>query len=79
MPQNPLLTLTKDRDLRFTCRIEGYLHPNTPEAKQYIYKHNPTPNNPQNKDVYVVIKGEMDYSIWDARHEILMGSLFDFV
>ena len=71
----PLVTLTKDGGLRFSCRIEEYLHPNTPEAKQYIYEHRPTQTDPKHRYVYVEVKGDMDYSVWDARYEILMGSL----
>ena len=74
---NPLVTLTKDGGLRFSCRVEEYLHPNTPEAKQYIYERCPTRTDPKHRDVYVEVKGDMDYSVWDARYEILMGSLLE--
>ena len=74
---NPLVTLAKDGGLRFSCRIEEYLHPNTPEAKQYIYERRPTRSDPKHRDVYVEVKGDMDYSVWDARYEILVGSLLE--
>ena len=74
---NPLVTLTKDGGLRFSCRVEEYLHPNTPEAKQYIYERRPTQKDPKHREVYVEVKGDMDYSVWDARYEILMGSLLE--
>ena len=73
----PLVTLTKDGGLRFSCRIEEYLHPYILEAKQYIYEHRPTRSDPRHRDVYVEVKGDMDYSIWDARYEILAGSLLE--
>ena len=73
----PLVTLTKDGGLRFSCRIEEYLHPYILEAKQYIYEHRPTRSDPKHRDVYVEVKGDMDYSIWDARYEILVGSLLE--
>ena len=74
---NPLVTLTKDGGLRFSCRVEEYLHPDTPEAKQYIYERRPTQKDPKHREVYVEVKGDMDYSVWDARYEILMGSLLE--
>ena len=74
---NPLLTLTKSGGLRFSCRIQDYLHPNTDEAKQYIYKHTPTSENPYYRDVYLEILGETGYSRWDGRYEILLGNLLD--
>ena len=76
--KDPLVVLTQDGDLRFTCRIPDYLHPNTVSDKLYIRKHPPTQPDPmESGDVYVIIKGDKDYSVWDARHEILMGSVFN--
>ncbi|MYB93226.1 hypothetical protein F4054_22435 [Candidatus Poribacteria bacterium] len=72
---NPMLTLTKSGGLRFSCRVQNYLHPNTNEAKQYIYKHIPTSENPHHRDVYLEIVGDKGYSRWDARYEILIGNL----
>ena len=74
---NPLLTMTKSGGLRFSCRVSNYLHPNTPEAKQYIYKHTSISENPYHRDVYLEILGEAGYSRWDARYEILLGNLLD--
>ena len=74
---NPLLTMTKSGGLRFSCRVMDYLHPNIDEAKQYIYKHAPTSENPDHRDVYLNILGEAGYSRWDARYEILLGNLLD--
>ena len=71
----PLVTLTKDWGLRFSCRVEEYLHPDTPEATQYIYERCPMPTDLKHREVYVEVKGDMNYSVWDARYEILMGSL----
>lgn len=73
----PLLTMTKSGGLRFSCRVPDYLHPNIDEAKSYIYKHSPTPENPHHRDVYLEILGENGYSRWDARYEILLGELLD--
>ena len=75
--ENPLLTLTKSGGLRFSCRVPDYLHPNTENTKQYIYKHTPTAENPDQRDVYLEVSGEGGYAPWDARHEILFGSLLD--
>ena len=74
---NPLLTLSKSGGLRFSCRVPDYLHPNTEDARLYIYKHAPTPENPDQRDVYLEILAEEGYSRWDARYEILLGSLLD--
>ena len=74
---NPLLTLTKSGGLRFSCRIPDYLHENTEEARLYIYKDAPTPENPHHRDVYLEILGEAGHSPWDARYELLLGDLLD--
>ena len=74
---NPLLTLSKSGGLRFSCRVPNYLHPNTDEAKQYIYKHTPIAENPDHRDVYIEILGDEGYNRWDARYEILIGNLLD--
>ena len=74
---NPLLTLSKSGGLRFSCRIPGYLHPNTQQARLYVHKHTPTSENPHQHDTYLEILGEKGYSCWDARYEILLGDLLD--
>ena len=74
---NPLLTLSKDGGLRFSCRVLDYLHPNIEQERLYIYKDAPTSENPRQRDVYLEILGEEGYSPWDARYEILLGNLLD--
>ena len=74
---NPLLTISKSGGLRFSCRVLDYLHPNTEQKKLYIYKHTPTSEIPDQRDVYLEILGEEGYSRWDARYEILLGNLLD--
>ena len=74
---NPLLTLSKSGGLRFSCRVPDYLHPNTGRARQYIYKHTPTAENPHQRDMYLEIFGEEEYNRWDGRYEILFGNLLD--
>ena len=74
---NPLLTLSKSGGLRFSCRIPGYLHPNTQQARLYVHKHTPTSENPHQHDTYLEILGEKGYDCWDARYEILLGDLLD--
>ena len=74
---NPLLTMSKDGGLRFSCRVPDYLHPDTDEAQQYIYKHRPDLEDPDRRDVYLEIFGEKGYNCWDARYEILLGDLLD--
>ena len=75
--ENPLLTLTKSGGLRFSCRVPDYLHLNTKSVKQYIYKHTPTAENPNQREIYLEVSGENGYTPWDARYEILFGSLLD--
>ena len=74
---NPLLTLTQSGGLRFSCRVPHYLHPNTEEARFYIYKDIPTAENMYQQDLYLEILGEAGHSPWDARHEILLGNLLN--
>ena len=74
---NPLLTLSKSGGLRFSCRIPGYLHPNTQQARLYVHQHTPTSENPHQHDTYLEILGEKGYSCWDARYEILLGDLLN--
>ncbi len=74
---NPLLTLTKSGGLRFSCRIPGYLHPNTTQARFYVYQGTPSAETPNKHNAYLEILGEKGHSCWDARHEILLGNLLD--
>ena len=74
---NPLLTLCKDGGLRFSCRVPDYLHPNTVDARQYVHKYRPDIDSPGDRDVYVEIIADKGYTCWDARYEILKGSLLD--
>ena len=74
---NPLLTLTKSGGLRFTFRIQDYLHPDSDEAKNYVYKHSSTQENPNHRDIYLEIRGDKGYSRWDMRYEILIGNLLN--
>ncbi|MXZ00521.1 hypothetical protein F4Y93_07690, partial [Candidatus Poribacteria bacterium] len=74
---NPLLTLSKSGGLRFSCRIPAYLHPNTMQARFYVYKQAVLAEHPNLYEVYLEISGEKGDSCWDARYEILMGNLLD--
>ncbi len=74
---NPLLTLSKSGGLRFSCRIPGYLHPNTGQPLLYVNKQTPTAENPPPHKAYIEILGEKGYNCWDARYEILLGNLLE--
>ena len=74
---NPLLTISKSGGLRFSCRIPGYLHPNTEHDRLYVRQHAPTSENPDRHDTFLEILGDKAYSCWDARYEILLGDLLD--
>ena len=74
---NPLLTLSKSGGLRFSCRIPGYLHPNTKQARIYVYKASRSEENSYHHDAYLEILGEEGYNRWDGRYEILLGNLLE--
>ncbi len=74
---NPLLTMSKSGGLRFSCRIPGYLHPNTKQARLYVYKGSPSVEDPYQCDAYLEILGEKGHNCWDGRYEILLGNLLD--
>lgn len=74
---NPLLTLGKSGGLRFSCRVQDYLHANTDAEKFYIYKETLKVENTYQRDVYLEIFGEEGHTRWDARYEILTGNLLD--
>ncbi len=74
---NPLLTLGKSGGLRFSCRVRDYLHPNTEEAKLYIYKDIQKEENIHQRTVYLEVFGEEGHNRWDARYEILIGTLLE--
>ena len=74
---NPLLTLLKSGGLRFSCRVPDYLHPNTRNERRYVHKHLPNTDRHGDCAVYVRIIGDKRFTRWDARYEILKGSLLD--
>ena len=59
---NRLLTLSKSGGLRFSCRVPGYLHPNTKQARVYVYKGSPSEDNPYHYKAYLEILGEEGYN-----------------
>ena len=75
--ENPLITMTKSGGLRFSCRISDYLHPNTNQARFYVYKQTSLTVNPNQQNAHIEILGEKGYSCWDARYEILRGDLLN--
>ena len=75
LTKNPLLTMTPSGGLRFSCRITDYLHRKSEQI--HIYKHTPTPENADHRDIYLAISGEDSYTQWDTRHEILIGNLIE--
>ncbi len=74
---NPLLTLGKSGGLRFSCRVQDYLHSNTEASKLYIYKDTLKVEHTYQRDVYLEIYGDKGLARWDARYEILVGNLLD--
>lgn len=88
---NPLLTMTADGGLRFSCRIPDYQHPKSERIyvsadRQRLTEHQPTDSNgldpllqgshPSNNSIpYLAVIGERGYTPWDARHEILTGNI----
>ena len=74
---NPLLTMSKSGGLRFSCRIPGYLHPDTQQTLLYVNKQTSTAEDPHPHKAYIEILGDKGYNCWDARYEILLGNLLD--
>ncbi|MYF99669.1 hypothetical protein F4212_11155 [Candidatus Poribacteria bacterium] len=74
---NPLLTMSQSGGLRFSCRIPGYLHPNTNQERLSFYKQTPTVENSHQHEEAIEILGDKGYNCWDARYEILLGDLLD--
>lgn len=74
---NPLLTLTKSGGLRFSCRIQGYLHPSTERTSLSLYDGTPTAGGTDRRIPYIELVGEEGHTCWDARYEILLGDLLD--
>ncbi|MCG9128200.1 hypothetical protein JT359_11415 [Candidatus Poribacteria bacterium] len=74
---NPLLTITKNGGLRFTCRVPDYLHSDTIEESLNIYRHTPTDENPHDKIEILEVLGNKQFSCWDARYEVVTGNLLD--
>jgi len=74
---NPLLVITKSGGLRFSCRVPDYLHPNTEEARFYIYKDTQTAEDEYQCDIYLEVVGDKGHSAWDARYEIVIGNLLN--
>ena len=74
---NPLLTLSKSGGLRFSCRIPGYLHPNTEQLLLSINNQTATAEHSHPHKAYIQILGDKGHNCWDARYEILLGNLLD--
>ena len=74
---NPLLTMSKSGGLRFSCRIPGYLHSDTNQARLYVYNQTSTTEDINPEEAYLEILGEKGYNCWDSRYEILLGNLLD--
>lgn len=74
---NPLLTITKSGGLRFSCRIQEYLHPYIEQKRWYIYEQNRNGENLNSDEAYIEISGEKGYNCWDARYEILLGDILE--
>ena len=78
LTKNPLLTITKSGGIRFTCRTPGYVHPRIKEDQEYVYQfveYNDSGN--MVRDLLLEVFGDRNLSRWDARYEIINGSIFD--
>ena len=69
---NPLLTISKSGGVRFSSRTPDYIHPNKTENKEYIGDYSVEP-----RILYLEVFGEKGLSRYDARYEIVEGSLWD--
>ena len=68
----PLLTVSKGGGLRFTSRTPDYVHSNRTEQKEYIGDYSVNPRR-----LYLEVFGTKGLSRYDARYEIVEGSLWD--
>ena len=70
----PFIVISKSGGLRFSCHTPGYTHPKANQHREYIatwISHN------QRKDLYLEIFGEKGLSRYDARYEVVEGSIFE--
>ena len=69
---NPLLVITKRGGLRFSVRTPGYVHPLREKIAVATWK-----NHRKHDRLYLEIFGEKGLSRYDARYEIVSGSLLN--
>ena len=69
---NPLLVITKRGGLRFSVRTPGYVHPLRERIAVATWK-----NHRESDRLYLEIFGEKGLSRYDARYEIVSGSLLN--
>lgn len=69
---NPLLVITKRGGLRFSVRTPGYVHPIREKIVIATWK-----NHCEHDRLYLEIFGEKGLSRYDARYEIVSGSLLN--
>lgn len=69
---NPLLVITKRGGLRFSVRTPGYMHPIREKIAVATWK-----NYREHDKLYLEIFGEKGLSRYDARYEIVSGSLLN--
>lgn len=69
---NPLLVITKRGGLRFSVRTPGYVHPSREKIAVATWK-----NDRKHDRLYLEIFGEKGLSRYDARYEIVSGSLLN--
>lgn len=71
--QEPLIAITKSGGVRFSCRTDGYEHPKKEQSHIGIYDDDKRCYKP----LYVEVFGSKGLSRWDARYEILQGSILN--
>ncbi|MYG00520.1 hypothetical protein F4212_15500, partial [Candidatus Poribacteria bacterium] len=71
---NPFIVISKSGGFRFSCHTPEYIHPKANQHREYITTW---VNRKVRKDLYLEIFGEKGLSRYDARYEIVEGSIFE--
>ena len=77
LTDTPLVTISKSGGIRFSCRTPGYVRPRNDMqyAAEYDPKNLDEHGNPIRLNLFLEIFGDKSLSRWDARYEIVSGTL----
>ena len=72
LTEKPLIVISKSGGLRFVCRTPCYVHSKSDQRYVATWK-----NHHEHEHLYLEIFGDKGLSRYDARYEIIAGSLLD--